>query len=249
MGRIPALFLTAVLAALPSARPAIAQGLIERCDPALAAAEEMGRYVVDCSAALSSGGFSARAASEEKLVERLRSYNAAAVYMAGDPDPCAKLVAAKSPEESALCRVYFTGLQGRAAACKKLPPVYGALCRDGEAYLRASKAGNAEPCGPSRRCRLLMGAPDAAAPKLEAGHKGFSCVEPLHSAANRKALTDALTAVELCLRDTETVVPLAGAAVAQALDDRAERLARLRLQLKAYFAGPPVKKTEPARAR
>jgi len=249
MNRTRAPLLTLVLSSLLAPGESSAQGMAERCGPALAAAEDMSRYVVDCAAALSVGGFGARTESEAQLVGRLRSYNAAAVYLEPDADVCVKLVPAANTEEASLCRVYFMGLRGRVAECRKLPPVHGALCRDGEAYRQASKTGRADACGPSPRCRALMEAPEASAPKVAADFNGFTCAEPLHSAANRKAVTDALSAAQLCLGDTETVVPLARPAVAEALDARAEKLARLRLALRSFFAGPPAKKAATGAAR
>ncbi len=236
-GRIDSLFCAVVLAFSWSSRSVAAQAAMERCDLAMVAAEEMVKKVAECSAALPAGGPGASAPEELQLLERLRSYNNVGVYMAGTANPCAKLASPEVPKVVAQCSAYFTGLQGHAAACKKLPPVYAGLCRDAAAYAAASKAADAARCGPSGRCRVLMGQLNPAAPKTAANFPGFVCQQPLQSVENRKVVTATFNRVQFCLTDIEVVMPLAEPSVVHALDARAEKLARLRLSLNAYFSG------------
>ena len=96
------------------------------------------------------------AQTEPQLLKRLRFYNAINVYLKEDPNPCAKLVPLDSLAAAAQCKAYFFGLNGGADACIKLSE-HAALCQDAAAFAEACRAQTPALCGPSDRCRLLMG--------------------------------------------------------------------------------------------
>ncbi|MBI2385265.1 MAG: hypothetical protein HYV14_04540 [Elusimicrobia bacterium] len=244
-----ALFAALVLAAASSARPAAAQALVARCDAALAAADEMLNKVAECSSGLQAGAFEAGGGpAEAQLLHRIRSYAGVAGYLEDVPNPCAKLADDAVPRDVEQCQVFFRGLRGGAAACKKLPAISAVLCRDAAAYALASKAGNSAACGRSARCRVLMGEAPPAAPAKPADFRGFVCQAPIQSPENWKAVNGAISHAQLCLTDLETAMAKVERPVALALDERAERLARLRLSLNAHFAAAETPGPRPARA-
>lgn len=83
--------------------------------------------------------------------------------------------------------------------------------------------------------------PTMVVPKFVSTIQGFSCVEPLGSEANRKAVLAVLSAAASCLTDIEIVIPRVDLATAAGVDERLEKLARLNLRLNALFDGPAVK--------
>lgn len=242
------LFAALVVAAALNSRPAAAQALVARCDVALAAADEMLKMIADCSNALQAGAFEAAAGPAElQLLHRLRSYASIAGYVEGMSNPCAKLTDDAMTQDVEQCRSFFKGLRGGASACKKLPKLSAVLCRDAAAYALASKAGKSAACGPSARCRVLMGESPSAAPAKPVNFKGFECREPIQTPENWKAVNGTINVAQLCLTDLETAMARVDLSVARALDERAERLARLRLSLGAHFAAADVPDPRPAR--
>lgn len=242
-------FLAALYAASASAQGTVTKGVIERCDGALVAAEQAVQALASCRDAVL---FEADEELDAATLDRLRAYAAAARYAGPAADICGKLA---TPEALEQCRAFVAGLRG-GSGCQKVQPGYSALCREASVYAQASRAGDANVCAGARRCYMLMGAPVPPRPAppapavSAAGNRGVVCKEPLHSAENRKAVGSALATAQTCLADVDTLLPLPDASVAKEIDDRVERLARLRLRhdeiFERYAASAPA--AAPAKA-
>lgn len=197
---------------------------------------------------------------------------------------CAKLMpmfagksAHETPPSVAECRATFSSLKGDDSSCGVFPAERRANCQADALFARAYKAKNASLCGPSQRCRVLMGEGKQVAKEIAAGltspaaqwvlksgwvttikatspgapskpapppssaaaagkapepFKGFVCADPFWSEANRKATQSTVKAAQVCLTDIDSVVAPT-VALAQGVDSRLEKLARLQLQIAA----------------
>jgi hypothetical protein len=84
------------------------------------------------------------------------------------------------------------------------------------------------------------------APKFPTTIKGFTCEDPIGSGPNVRAIDAILDAAKTCLADAEDPSRV-DPAEAQAVDARAEKLARLNIRVHAYLMGtPPPRKAAPA---
>lgn len=89
----------------------------------------------------------------------------------------------------------------------------------------------------------------AAAPKIPAAFKGFTCGEVLATPDNRRAVADALASAHMCLKDVETALQKPTRDVVAALDARAEKLIRMSLRFERAFGEAPGAKTKAPAAR
>lgn len=81
----------------------------------------------------------------------------------------------------------------------------------------------------------LPPAPGTAVKQLD--FRGFVCSEPLFSKENRQAVAAAVGAALSCLTDVEAATAQPGRALADAIDERKEKLIRLSLRVDRQFEG------------
>ena len=92
-------------------------------------------------------------------------------------------------------------------------------------------------------------APLAPPRKLNLDFKGFSCMQPLASADNRKVAANMLFVAHSCLSDIEQALVIPSRLVADGLEEREEKLARMTVQIDISFAGATAAKPKKAPAR
>lgn len=102
-------------------------------------------------------------------------------------------------------------------------------------YVAARSRGPVKPLPP---------VPGTAAKQLD--FRGFVCAEPMFSKENRQAVASAVSAAQACLADVEAATSQPGKALADALDERKEKLVRLALRVDQQFESGKPKSAAPA---
>lgn len=100
-----------------------------------------------------------------------------------------------------------------------------------------------------RRVAVAAPAAAAAAPKVPAPFKGFTCGEVLATVDNRRAVADAVSAAHMCLKDVETALQKPTRDVIAAIDARSEKLTRMSLRFERLFGEAPGAKPKAPAAR
>lgn len=89
----------------------------------------------------------------------------------------------------------------------------------------------------------------AAAPKVPAPFKGFTCGEVLATVDNRRAVAEAISSAQMCLKDVETALQKPTRDVVTAIDARSEKLTRMSLRFERLFGEAPGAKPKAPAAR
>ncbi len=88
----------------------------------------------------------------------------------------------------------------------------------------------------------------AGAPKVPAAFKGFVCGEVMATADNRRAVTAAIDAARLCLKDVEAALQNPPQEVVSGIDARAEKLVRMSIRVEKLFGEAAAVKSPKAPA-